>query len=86
MHARSIKGRRTSQFIFVQRRLATMNVVPLVEVENKNALGEWTGLCNMNCEGNDTKVGGASSVCIVEYGREDGQAYEFLMKYLSKAS
>ena len=60
--------------------------VHLVEVEDNKLLGEWAGLCKVDADGNPKKVVGASSVCITEYGKEEGQAYDFLMNYLSKSS
>lgn len=58
--------------------------VQLVEVDDNKALGEWAGLCKIDAEGNAKKVVGASCVCVKEYGKEEGPAYEFLTNYLSK--
>merc|ERR1712217_161937 len=46
-------------------------------------LGEWAGLCKIDKDGQPRKVVGASCVCVTEFG-EEGEAYNFMMKYLGK--
>merc|ERR1719476_475557 len=59
--------------------------VPLCDVTDNKQLGEWAGLCKIDKDGQPRKVVGASCVCVTEFG-EEGQAYDFLMKYLGKES
>merc|ERR1719413_73093 len=57
--------------------------IPLIDVSDNKQLGEWAGLCKIDKDGQPRKVVGASCVCVTEFG-EEGQAYDFLMKYLGK--
>merc|ERR1712226_1635233 len=57
--------------------------VPLIDVPDNKALGEWAGLCKIDKDGLPRKVVGASCVCVTDFG-EEGQAYAYLMKHLGK--
>ena len=63
--------------------LCTEKDVPLVEVPDNKALGEWCGLCKLDEDGKPRKVVGAGVACVTDFG-EEGQAYEFLMKAIKK--
>merc|ERR1712129_644253 len=58
--------------------------VPLIDVPDNKALGEWAGLCKIDKDGNPRKVVGASCVCVTDFG-EEGQAYEYMMNFLNKS-
>merc|ERR1719291_363167 len=58
--------------------------VPLIDVPDNKALGEWAGLCKIDKDGNPRKVVGASCVCVTDFG-EEGQAYDFMMKHLGQS-
>mmetsp|Transcript_91883 Transcript_91883/g.233649 ORF Transcript_91883/g.233649 Transcript_91883/m.233649 type:complete len:141 (+) Transcript_91883:96-518(+) len=58
--------------------------VPLIDVPDNKALGEWAGLCKIDKDGQPRKVVGASCVCVTEFG-EEGQAYDYMMNYLGKS-
>merc|ERR1712087_381895 len=58
--------------------------VPLIDVPDNKALGEWAGLCKIDKDGLPRKVVGASCVCVTDFG-EEGQAYEYMMNYLGKS-
>merc|ERR1711877_90206 len=59
--------------------------VPLIDVPDNKALGEWAGLCKIDKDGLPRKVVGASCVCVTDFG-EEGQAYEYMMNYLGKSA
>merc|ERR1712124_153776 len=44
--------------------------VSLIEVSDNKELGQWSGLCKIDKDGNPRKVTGASCVCITDYGEE----------------
>ena len=56
---------------------------PLIEVESRDAIGEWLGLCKYDIEGNARKVRGTSSVVIRDYG-EETEALSFVLKYIDE--
>jgi len=57
--------------------------VPLIDVSDNKQLGEWAGLCKIDKDGLPRKVVGASCVCVTDFG-EEGEAYNYMMKYLGK--
>ncbi|CAN8062058.1 unnamed protein product [Agarophyton chilense] len=63
--------------------LCAAHEVALVRVPDKKQLGEWAGLCKIDEEGNATKVVGATSCVIKEFG-ESSPGYEFLLEYLKE--
>uniref|UniRef100_A0A7S0B618 40S ribosomal protein S12 n=1 Tax=Pyrodinium bahamense TaxID=73915 RepID=A0A7S0B618_9DINO len=64
--------------------LAVEKNVPLIDVPDNKSLGEWAGLCKIDKDGLPRKVVGASCVAITDFG-EEGQAYDYMMKYLGKS-
>eukprot|EP00932_Pfiesteria_piscicida_P000369 SRR837773.1036.p2 GENE.SRR837773.1036~~SRR837773.1036.p2 ORF type:complete len:158 (+),score=73.48 SRR837773.1036:53-475(+) len=58
--------------------------VPLIDVPDNKALGEWAGLCKIDKDGQPRKVVGASCVCVTDFGDEDSKAYAYMMNYLGK--
>mmetsp|Transcript_28430 Transcript_28430/g.51981 ORF Transcript_28430/g.51981 Transcript_28430/m.51981 type:complete len:140 (+) Transcript_28430:61-480(+) len=55
--------------------------VPLIDVPEQKALGEWAGLCKIDKDGLPRKVVKASCVTVTDFG-EEGEAYNYLMNYL----
>ena len=51
--------------------------VTIVEVADNKTLGEWSGLCKIDKEGQPRKVVGASCVAIINFG-EDSMALNYL--------
>lgn len=50
--------------------------IPLIEVPDSKQLGEWSGLCKIDKEGQARKVVGASCVAVLDYGEEsDGMTF-----------
>jgi len=50
--------------------LCKQNKIPLVEVDDRMAVGEWLGLCKFDKDNKPRKIRGASSVAIKDYGEE----------------
>ena len=48
--------------------LAKQNKIPLIEIEDRNMLGEWLGQCKYDKEGQARHIRGASSCVIKDYG------------------
>mmetsp|Transcript_5434 Transcript_5434/g.3832 ORF Transcript_5434/g.3832 Transcript_5434/m.3832 type:complete len:145 (-) Transcript_5434:124-558(-) len=63
--------------------LAKANNIPLIEMESRDDLGEWLGLCKYDAEGNARKVRGASSIAIKDYG-EETEALSFVQNYIKE--
>merc|ERR1719343_1403458 len=63
--------------------LSSEKNIPVIDVSDNKTLGEWAGLCKIDSDGNAKKVVGASCVCVTDFG-EEGNAYEYMMKYLGK--
>merc|ERR1711998_103058 len=61
--------------------LAKQNKIPLIEVEDRDVLGEWLGQCKYDKEGKARRVKGASSCVIKDYG-EQSEALTFLEDYI----
>merc|ERR1712032_1359173 len=61
--------------------LAKASNIPLIEVEQRNELGEWLGHCKYDIEGQPKKVKGTSSVAIKSYG-EETEAVSFVLNYI----
>ena len=57
--------------------------VPLIEVDSAKSLGEWTGLCKIDAEGNARKVVSTSVAVITDFG-EASHELEILMAYLKQ--
>ncbi|PXF39793.1 40S ribosomal protein S12 [Gracilariopsis chorda] len=56
----------------------------VVKALDREALGEWAGLCKIDKEGNAAKVVGATSCVIKEFG-ESSPGYELLLEYLKES-
>merc|ERR1739841_34341 len=61
--------------------LCTEHGITLMTVDDNTELGEWTGLCKIDKEGNARKVVACSRVCVTDYG-EQSEALDFLLKEL----
>lgn len=58
--------------------------VSLVRVPDKKQLGEWSGLCKIDAEGNATKVVGCTCVVVKDFG-EPSRGYDFLLEYINES-
>ena len=65
--------------------LAKHNSIPLIEVEQREDLGEWLGHCKYDKEGEARKVKGTSSIAIKGYG-EETEALSFVLNYIKENS
>ena len=63
--------------------LAKQNKIPLIEVDNREELGQWLGQCKYDKEGVARKTKGASSCAIKDYG-EPSDALSFLEQYIKE--
>ena len=63
--------------------MAKQNGIPLIEVDARDEIGEWLGLCKYDVEGKPRKVRGTSSVAIRAYG-EETEALSFLMNHIDE--
>ena len=63
--------------------MCKMNNIPIVEVEKRNDLGEWLGLCKYDKAGVARRVRGASSVAIKDYG-EETEALNFVLQHIKE--
>merc|ERR1711931_555091 len=54
--------------------------INLIKVDDSKKLGEWSGLCKIDNEGNARKVVGCSCVVVRDWGKES-QAHDVLMEY-----
>jgi len=63
--------------------LAKQSAVPLIEVDSRDEVGEWLGLCKYDVEGNPRKVRGTSSVAILDFG-EESEALSFVLNHVKQ--
>lgn len=63
------------------RALCKANNVPLIDVPDSKDLGQWSGLCKIDKEGQPRKIVGASCVAIIDYG-EESPAMNFLQQHI----
>merc|ERR1712241_1639752 len=63
--------------------LAKSSNVPLIEVENRDDLGEWLGHCKSDADGTAKKVKGTSSIAIKNYG-EETEALSFVLNHIKE--
>merc|ERR1739848_210007 len=52
------------------------------QVDENKKLGEWTGLCKIDKEGNARKIVGCSCCVVKDWGKE-GQAHDVLKEYFN---
>lgn len=62
--------------------LCTEHSVPLVEVEDREHLGEWAGLCKVDSNGVARNVAKTSSVVVTEV-EADTNAYKILSNFIN---
>jgi ribosomal protein L7Ae-like RNA K-turn-binding protein len=43
--------------------------IKVIKIADRKKLGEWTGFCILDCEGNARKVVGASCIVVKDYGK-----------------
>lgn len=55
--------------------------IPLLDITDSKALGEWAGLCKVDKDGTARKVVGASCVCVTDFG-EESEALTFLQNHI----
>ena len=60
--------------------LCAEHSINLIKVDDNKKLGEWSGLCKIDKEGNARKVVGCSCVVVKDWGKET-QAHDVLMEY-----
>merc|ERR1712078_347629 len=60
--------------------LCAEHSINLIKVDDNKKLGEWSGLCKIDKEGNARKVVGCSCIVVRDWGKET-QAHDVLMEY-----
>ncbi|KAN0047617.1 hypothetical protein ACTA71_002000 [Dictyostelium dimigraforme] len=70
-------------FVRLVKALAAEHNIPLIEVPDNKALGEWAGLCKLDKDLAARKVVACSTLAIKTFGKESDD-YKFLMEYISK--
>ncbi|CAH1722523.1 ribosomal protein S12 [Acyrthosiphon pisum] len=63
--------------------LCAENSTPLIEVDSNKTLGEWSGLCKYDNNGQARKVVGCSCVVVKHFG-DDTQELDTLLEILKK--
>ncbi len=61
--------------------LCQEHAIPLIKVDSNRKLGEWSGLCKLDAEGNARKVVRCSSVVVRDWGKET-PAHDVLQEYI----
>mmetsp|Transcript_1758 Transcript_1758/g.1544 ORF Transcript_1758/g.1544 Transcript_1758/m.1544 type:complete len:110 (-) Transcript_1758:31-360(-) len=64
--------------------LCKQNKIPLVEVDDRMAVGEWLGLCKFDKDNKPRKIRGASSVAIKDYGEETEALHYLQNNFINK--
>ncbi|KAL6560695.1 40S ribosomal protein S12 [Orobanche gracilis] len=59
-----------ADYVKLVKALCAEHNVSLITVPSAKTLGEWTGLCKIDSEGNARKVVGCSCVVVKDYGEE----------------
>merc|ERR1712090_81149 len=62
--------------------LCAEHSINLIKVDDNKKLGEWSGLCKIDKEGNARKVVGCSCVVVKEV--DDNAAWDYLQTHLKK--
>lgn len=70
-----------AQYTKLVEALCKEHKIPLMKVDDSKKLGEWSGLCKIDKEGEARKVVGSSIVVITDYGKES-PAHDVLQDYL----
>merc|ERR1711962_247864 len=68
------------QYVKLIEALCAEHGINLIKVDDNKKLGEWSGLCKIDKEGNARKVVGCSCVVVRDWGKET-QAHDVLMEY-----
>lgn len=63
--------------------LCAESSIPLIEVDSNKTLGEWSGLCKYDTNGQARKVVGCSCVVVKHFG-DDTQELDTLLEILKK--
>ena len=61
--------------------MCKQNNIPLLEIDDRQELGEWLGQCKYDKQGVARRVRGASSVAVKDYG-EETEALNFVLNHL----
>merc|ERR1712018_600700 len=69
-----------SMYVKLIEALCGEHGINLIKVDENKKLGEWTGLCKIDKEGNARKVVGCSCVVVKDWGNETS-AHEVLSEY-----
>merc|ERR1712221_4852 len=62
--------------------LCVEHQIPILKIGDNKTLGEWSGLCKIDREGNAVKVVGCSYVVVREV--DDNAAWDYLQTHLKK--
>lgn len=65
--------------------LAKKNDIPLIQVPDSKALGQWAGLCKYDRDGQPRKIVGAACVALNEFGVVSA-GYDYLQKHISSVA
>ena len=71
------------EYVKLVRALCTHHETPLIMGMSRQQLGEMSGLCRIDAEGNATKIVNCSCAVVTDYG-EDSEALNVLLEYLKK--
>ncbi|KAI8896645.1 50S ribosomal protein L30e-like protein [Globomyces pollinis-pini] len=70
------------EYLKLVEALCALHNINLIKVSDAKKLGEWSGLCKIDREGNARKVVGASVVVVRDFG-EDSEAMNVLLEHFS---
>ncbi|KAG0331454.1 40S ribosomal protein S12 [Podila horticola] len=68
------------EYIKLVEALCAEHNINLIKVSDAKKLGEWSGLCKIDREGNARKVVGCSCVVVKDFG-EESEAMNVLLEY-----
>ena len=69
-----------AEYVKLIEALCAEHKINLIKVSDAKQLGEWSGLCKIDREGESKKVVGASCVVVKEFG-QDSEAMNVLMEH-----
>merc|ERR1712194_514173 len=52
------------------RAMCAEKSVPIYDIPDNKSLGEWSGLCKIDCDGKARKIVGASLVVVMDHGED----------------